>query len=63
MPKARSTENLTPTRTVAFGGYVMEERDSDGTHYNLGRETDLDFGAILEAPRTMLCLPRAARPI
>jgi hypothetical protein len=45
------------------GGYVMEERDRDGTHYNLGRETDLDFSAILKALRAMLCLPRAERPI
>jgi hypothetical protein len=59
----RSSQNFTPLPTAVIGGYVMEERDSDGTHYNLGRETDLDFSAILKALRAMLCLPGAERPI
>ena len=59
----RSNQNFTPVQTVLLGGYVMEEQDSAGTHYNLGREADLDFRAIFEGLRTMLCLPRAVRPI
>ena len=59
----RSTDNSTPLRTVLVGGYIMEEQDSEGTHYNLGRESDLDFSAILNALRAMLSLPRAERPI
>ena len=59
----RSSQIFTPLPTAVIGGYVMEERDSDGTHCNLGRETDLDFSAILKALRAMLCLPRAERPI
>jgi hypothetical protein len=59
----RSSQDFTPLRTAMVSGYVMEERDSDGMHNNLGRETDLDFSAILKALRAMLCLPRAERPI
>jgi hypothetical protein len=55
----RSTENFAPLHTVSIGGYLIEERDSDGTHYNLGRESDFRFHAIIEALRTVLCLPRA----
>ena len=55
----RTTDNFTLLHTVLVGGYVIEERGSDGTHYNLGRDSNCHFCAILEALRTALCLPRA----
>ena len=52
----RSTQTLIPLQTVVIGGYVMDEQDSDGTHYNLPRESDLNFSVVLKALRVMLCL-------
>ena len=52
----RSTQTLIPLQTVVIGGYVMDEQDSDGTHYNLPRESDLNFSVVLKALRAMLCL-------
>ena len=52
----RSTQTLIPLQTVVIGGYVMDEQDSDGTHYNLPREWDLNFSVVLKALRAMLCL-------
>ena len=43
----RSTQTLIPLQTAVIDGYVME--NSDGTHYNLPRESDLNFSAILKA--------------
>jgi hypothetical protein len=57
---SRSTQTLIPLQTVVIGGYVMDEQDSDGTHYNLPRESDLNFSAILKALRAMLCLHGSA---
>ncbi|HSQ20323.1 MAG TPA: hypothetical protein VLR92_08110 [Blastocatellia bacterium] len=45
----RSTQTLIPLQTTAIDGYVMDEQDNDGTHYNLPRESDLNFSAILKA--------------
>jgi hypothetical protein len=53
---SRSTQSLIPSQTAVIGGYVMDEQDSDGTHYNLPRESDLNFSAILKALRAILCL-------
>jgi hypothetical protein len=53
---SRSTQSLIPLQTAVIGGYVMDEQDSDGTHYNLPRESDLNFSAILKALRAILCL-------
>ena len=52
----RSTQTLIPLQTVVIGGYVMDEQDSDGTHYNLPRESDLNFSVVLKALRAILCL-------
>ena len=52
----RSSQTGIPLQTVVIGGYVMDRQDSDGTHYNLPRESDLNFGVILKALRAMLCL-------
>jgi hypothetical protein len=52
----RSTQTLIPLQVVVIGGYVMDEQDSDGTHYNLPRESDLNFSVVLKALRTILCL-------
>jgi hypothetical protein len=56
---SRSTQNFTPL-TVVVGGYVVEQC-SDGTcnlPYSEGRESDLDFSAILKALRALLSLQR-----
>jgi hypothetical protein len=53
---SRSTEALIPLRTIVIGGYVMDDQDSVETHYNLPRESDLNFSAILKGLRAMLCL-------
>ena len=53
---SRSTQSLIPLQTAVIGGYVMDEQDSDGTHYNLPRESDLNFSAILKALRAIFCL-------
>ena len=53
---SRSAQTLIPFQTVVIGGYIMDQQDSDGTHYNLPRESDLNFGVILKALRAMLCL-------
>lgn len=58
----RSAQTVFPFQTVVVGGYVFEEQDCDETHYNLSRETDVDFGAILDALRTMLCLRGSTTP-
>ena len=42
---ARSTQTLIPLQTVVVGGYVMDQQDSDVTHYNLPRESDLNFAS------------------
>ena len=52
----RSTQTLIPLQTAVIGGYVMDEQDSDGTHYNLPREFDLNFSVVLKSLRAMLCL-------
>ena len=57
---SRSTQTLIPLQTVVIGGYVMDQQDGDGTHYNLPREPDLNFGVILKALRAMLCLHGSA---
>ena len=49
----RSTQTLIPLQTVVIGGYVMDEQDSDGTHYNLPRESDLNFSVVLKALRAI----------
>ena len=54
----RSTQTLIPLQTVVIGGYVMDEQDSDGTHYNLPHESDLNFSAILKALRGNTLPPR-----
>jgi hypothetical protein len=48
---SRSIQPLIPLQTAVIGGYVMDEQDSDGTHYNLPRDSDLNFSAILKALR------------
>jgi hypothetical protein len=53
---SRSAQPLIPLQTAVIGGYVMDEQDSDGTHYNLPRDSDLNFSAILKALRAILCL-------
>ena len=52
----RNTQTLIPLQTVVIGGYVMDEQDSDGTHYNLPRESDLNISVVLKALRAILCL-------
>ena len=52
----RSTQALIPLQTVVIGGYVTDEQDSGGTHYNLPRESDFNFSVVLKALRAMLCL-------
>ena len=53
---SRSTQTLVPLQTVVIDGYVMDQQDSDGTHYNLPRQSDLNFGVTLKALRAMFCL-------
>ena len=53
---ARSTQSLIPLQTAVIGGYIMDEQDSDGTHDDLPRESDLNFSAILKALRAIRCL-------
>ena len=52
----RSTQTLIPLQTAVIGGYVMDEQDSYGTHYNLPRESELNFSVILKTLRAILCL-------
>jgi hypothetical protein len=54
---SRSSQNFSRL-TVVVGGYVVEQC-SDGTSnlpYSEGRESDLDFSAILKALRAVFCL-------
>jgi hypothetical protein len=56
---SRSSQNFSRL-TVVVGGYVVEQC-SDGTSnlpYSEGRESDLDFSAILKALRALLSLQR-----
>jgi hypothetical protein len=55
---SRSAQPLIPLQTAVIGGYVMDEQDSDGTHYNLPRDSDLNFSAILKALRGNTLPPR-----
>jgi hypothetical protein len=51
-----STQTIIPLQTVVIGGYIMDEQESDGTHYNLPRNSNFNFNGVLKALKAMLCV-------